>query len=242
MLEIQKALTHMTDDPRAGGKLGLGAVAALAPILNLAALGYQVEVARRVARGEPQPLPEWDDLKRLWVQGAWLGLALFVYSLPLLLFVLGSMATVFVGFVLALQSDTAQTSNTLPAPPVAAIVIFILLTGLTILYSFLLGLLRPAILAEYVQRGTIKACFDIQALWRFIRFNPGEYLLLWLTELVVGWIISLPLIFVAFIVLAIPFLGPLLLPLIAAAVGFYLFLVSGHLVGQLLRTRTPATA
>ena len=242
MLDIQKALTYMTDDPRAGGKLGLGAVASLAPILNLAAIGYQVEVARRVARGEPQPLPEWDDLKRIWVQGAWLGLALFVYSLPLLLFVLGCMASVFVGFVLALQSDAAQTSNTLPAPPVAVIVIFILLTGLTILYSFLLGLLRPAILAEYVQRGTFKACFDFQALWRFIRFNPGEYLLLWLTEIVVGWIISLPLIFLAFIVLVIPFVGPLLLPLIAAVAGFYLFLVSGHLVGQLLRARAPATA
>src|SRR5258708_7117698 len=129
MLDIQTAVTYMTDDPRAGGKLGLGAVATLAPILNLAAVGYEGEVARRVARGEPQPLPEWDDLKRLWVQGARLGLAIYLYSLPLLLFVLGGMVSVFVGFVLALQSDAAQTSATLPAPPVVVIVIFIGLTG-----------------------------------------------------------------------------------------------------------------
>jgi hypothetical protein len=242
MLDIQKALAYMTEDPRAGGKMGLGAVATLAPILNLAAIGYQVEVARRVARGEPQPLPEWDDLKRLWVQGAWLGLALYLYSLPLLLFVLGCLASVFVGFVLALQSDAAQTGASLAAPPVLVIVIFIVLTGLAVLYSFFLGLLRPAILAEYAQRGTFRACFDFRAMWRFIRHNPGEYLLLWLTEAVVGWVIGVPLFFVVFIVLAIPFVGPLLLPLIAAAVGFYLFLVSGHLVGQLLRARAPATA
>ena len=242
MLDIKKALAYVTEDPRAGGKIGLGALASLVPILNLAAIGYQVDVARRVARGEAQPLPEWDDLKRLWVQGAWLGLALYLYSLPLLLFVLGCMASVFVGFVLALQSDAAQTSATLPAPPVLVSAIFILLTGLAVIYSVVLSLLRPAILAEYAQRGTLKACFDFGALWRFIRHNPGEYLLLWLTEAVVGWIISLPLFFVVFIVLVIPFVGPLLLTLIAAAVGFYLFLVSGHLVGQLLRARTPATA
>jgi len=240
MLDIQKALTYVTEDPRAGGKLGLGAVLSLVPILNLAALGYQVEVARRVARGEPRPLAEWDELARLWRQGAWLGLALYLYSLPMLLFVFGSLATVFVGFVLALQSDTAQTSNSLPPPPAAVIVVFIGLFGVLMLYSLALSWLRPAILAAYVQRGTLQACFDLNALGRFMRYNLGEYALLWLTEAVVTWIISLPLIFVIFILAFIPFVGPLLLPLVAGAVGFYIFLVSGHLVGQLLRARASA--
>ncbi len=242
MLDIRDALSYMGDDPRAGGKWGLGAVVMLVPFLNLAAIGYQVEVARRVTRGDRQPLPEWDDLGRLWRQGGWLGLALYLYSLPLMLFVFGAMAAVFAGFVLALQSDAAQRGNSLPPPPAPVIITFICLFGLMMLYSLVLSLLRPAILAEYVQRGTLAACFDIQALWRFIRHDPGEYLLVWLTEAAVSWIISLPLIVVSFVIVFIPFVGPLLLPLISGAVGFYLFLVSGHLVGQLLRTRASATA
>lgn len=242
MLDIQKALTYMSEDSRAGGKIGLGAVIGLAPILNLAAIGYQVEVARRVARGEPQSLAEWDDLRRLWGQGAWLGLALYLYSLPLVLFAFSAMIAIFVGVVLAAQADTAQTSRALTAPPAVVIAIFVALAGLAMLYGFALGLLRPAILAEYVRRGTLQACFDFGALWRFIRHNPGEYLLVWLTEAVAGVIISLPLIFAVLIVSFIPFVGPLLVPLLAGAVGFYLFLVSGHLVGQLLQARAPATA
>jgi len=141
---------------------------------------------------------------------------------------------------LALQSDTAQTSNSLPPPPAAVIVVFIGLFGVLMLYSLALSWLRPAILAEYVQRGTLQACFDLKALGRFMGYNLGEYALVWLTEAVVTWVISLPLIFVIFILAFIPFVGPLLLPLVAGAVGFYIFLVSGHLVGQLLRARASA--
>lgn len=242
MLEVEKALTYMSEDPRADGKIGLGAVIGLAPILNLAAIGYQVEVARRVMRGEPQPLAEWDDLKRLWMQGARLGLALYLYSLPLVLFVFGGTLAIFAGSVLTAQPHSAQTSQVLTAPPAAVTVTVIALIGLAALYSFALGLLRPAILAEYARRGSVQACFDIGALWRFIRHSPGEYLLVWLTEAVLGVIVSLPLAFVVLIVSFIPFVGPLLASLLTGTVGFYFFLVSSHLVGQLLRARMPATA
>jgi hypothetical protein len=159
----------------------------------------------------------------------------------MLLFVLGAMVTLFVGFIAALQSDTAATSNSLPPPPAPVVIVFICLFGAVMLYSLLFSLLQPAILAEYAQRGTLRSCFDFRALWRFIGQNPGEYLLLWLTEAVVGLIISLPLFFVILVIAFIPFVGPLLLPVIAGAVGFYLFLVRGHLVGQLLRARASAT-
>src|SRR5579859_28801 len=135
MLDIRRALTFMSEDPQASQKVGLGALITLAPILNLAGIGYQVEVARRVARGETTPMPEWNDLKRLWVQGAWLGLAYYLYGLPALLIVFGGMATGFVGLVLSLQSDSAQSGTSLPAPPALVVVIFIMLAGAAVLYG-----------------------------------------------------------------------------------------------------------
>jgi hypothetical protein len=242
MLDIRRALTFMSEDPLASEKVGLGALISLAPILNLAGIGYQVEVARRVARGEPKPLPEWNDLKRLWVQGAWLGLAYYLYSLPLLLVVFGGMATVFVGLVLSLQTEPAQSGASLPAPPALVVVIFIVLAGASLVYGLALGLLRPAILAEYVRRGTLRACFDFGALWRFARQNVGEYLQLWLAELVLGWIVILPLLLLIFIVAFVPFVGPLLVAFVAGGVGFFILLVSSHLVGQLLRARSQSPA
>jgi Protein of unknown function (DUF4013) len=242
MLDIRHALTFMSEDPRASEKVGLGALISLAPILNLAAIGYQVEVARRVAHGEPKPMPEWNDLKHLWVQGAWLGLAFYLYSLPLLLIVFSGMATVFAGLVLSLQSESAQSGTSLPVPPALVVVIFVVLAGAALIYGLILGLLRPAILAEYVQRGTLRACFDFGALWRFARQNLGEYLQLWLVELVLGWIVTVPLILLIFIVAFIPLVGPLLVTLVAAGAGFFILQVSSHLVGQLLRARSQSLA
>jgi hypothetical protein len=240
MLDIKRALGYMSADPRASEKFGLGAVASLAPILNLAAIGYQVDVARRVARGESQPLPEWNDLGRLWGQGAGLGLAYFVYALPVMILVFSGMASVFIGLVLSLQTESVRNGIDPPLPPPLVLVIFFSVLGLALAYSFFFSLLRPAILAEYVRLGTFWACFDVRALWRFIRRAPGEYLQLWLAELILSWVISLPLLVIVFIVGFIPFVGPVLIVLVAAGVSFFVLLVTGHLVGQLLAAGLPS--
>jgi len=241
MLDIRRALEYISEDPRASEKLGLGAVISLAPVLNLATIGYEVEVARRVAHPEPRPLPEWNEVKHLWVQGAGLGLALFIYGLPMFLIALGGSAVVFLGLVLSLQTESARTGAG-PLPPAPVLGTFLVLLATAFAYGSILGLLRPAIQAEYVQRGTFQACFDFGAIFHFIRQDVGRYVLAWLTELVLGWIMSVPLFFAGFIVAFIPFVGPLLIALMAAAAGFFLLLVSSHLVGQLLRARPRVIA
>src|SRR5947208_2213040 len=114
MLDVRRALTFASDDPVASQKIALGALISLAPILSLAAIGYQVEVARRVTHGEQQPLPEWNDLKHLWGQGAWLGLAYYLYSLPLLLLVFSGVGAVVAGVILSLQSEAVQSGARAP--------------------------------------------------------------------------------------------------------------------------------
>lgn len=240
MLDIRRALEYLTEDPKVAEKLSLGAVITLAPILNLAAFGYEVEVARRVARGEPQPLPDWNDLGRWWTQGAWLGLAYFVYGLPIFGLTLCGMLTAFTAIVFSAQSDSSRSSAGLPVAGLFAG--FIALIVLAVLYGLLLSLLRPAMLAQYTQRNTFRSCFDWAAMWRFIRQDPGQYALLWGAELALSVLISIPLFVVILVVSLLPLLGPLLVTVLAAVAGFVLLLFNGHLVGQLLLGRPqPST-
>jgi hypothetical protein len=169
-----------------------------------------------------------------------LGLVYFIYSLPSMLIVLGGMALVFVGLVVSLQSPAAQ-SGAAPVPPLWILAVFVLLAVTAIVYGVLFGLLRPAVLVEYAQRGTLQACFDFGAMLRFIQQNLGEYVKLWLAELVLGWLVSLPLIVLVFILGLVPFVGPVLIALVAGAAGFFLLLVSSHMVGQLLRATPPSS-
>jgi hypothetical protein len=42
-------------DPEWTERIGLGTVISIVPILNFASVGYEVEIARRVMRGESRP-------------------------------------------------------------------------------------------------------------------------------------------------------------------------------------------
>jgi len=57
----------------------------LVPILNFAATGYSLKVARRGINNEPRPLPEWDDIGGKLVKGLLILVIGFVYMLPVFL-------------------------------------------------------------------------------------------------------------------------------------------------------------
>jgi len=239
MLDIRRALEFLTDDPRAQNKIALGGLLMVVPLVNIAAVGYEVEVTRRVARGEPRPLPEWNDLGGLFVSGAWLSLARLVYTLPI---VAVAFAMAAAGFIFAVQDAQASRQQTLPIGPVLAVGIVLLVVGLFI-YGFVLGFLYPAILAEYARRGTFAACFYIAAIIRFIRRDPGQYALAWAAEIGLGLIVAL-ISFVAGLALsAIPCLGSLALMFIFGIAAFVMLMFHSHLAGQLMRAgATPVLA
>ena len=235
MLDIRRALAFLTEDPQVAEKVGLGAVISVVPILNLASFGYEVELARRVARSEPQPLPAWGALGQLWRQGAWLGLAYFVYSLPIFLLMMVGLVGGFVGLVGLAQNDTSQSvATTMTALLLAG---FGLIIVLALVYGLVLSVFRPALVALYAQRPTFGTCFDVRGMWQFIMQQPRDYALLWGAELVLGWVISLPVMLVAVATSIIPLLGPLVIWAVGGLLSIVLLAINGHLVGQLLAAR-----
>ncbi|MDQ3549494.1 MAG: DUF4013 domain-containing protein [Chloroflexota bacterium] len=95
-MDIGRAYTFITSDPKWISKVLIGAAVSLVPILNLALYGYALDVLKRVYHGGDLPLPEWDDFGDYFMRGLLVALGLFVWQLPIV-FLIG--AVVIVGLI-----------------------------------------------------------------------------------------------------------------------------------------------
>ena len=228
-MDIGQSVTYIFDDDDWPSKVGLGALVGMIPVLSFAAVGYEAQVARNVARGDPRPLPTWDELGRFFVDGFWLSLARLIYSLP---------ALALFGLPLALIFPllaTAETEQQVDARfPFIFLVCGTAFVG-ALFFSLIIGIISPAITAQYVRRGTFAACFDLGAIARFMSQNLAAYFTMWAGTVVIGLLVSSVLGAVGTFLNIIPCFGALLSwPLFGAGI-FITLLVMGHLVGQLLR-------
>ncbi|MBI3362177.1 MAG: DUF4013 domain-containing protein, partial [Chloroflexi bacterium] len=180
-----------------------------------------------VGRGEARPMPDWSDLGGLFVDGLWLGIARFVLILPaLILIFIPIFGLIFAG-LLSDQLNSRQVGSALGA---VTLIGFALSCGLAVLYGLAIGFILPAIAANYARHGTLASCLDIGAIVRFIRENLNQYLTAWLAGLLAGFAFSA----VVSVVNFIPCIGTLLLIPLAGLGGFWIFMVTGHAIGQVL--------
>jgi hypothetical protein len=228
-MDLGRAVTYVTEDEGWQRKFGLGALIMVVPIFNFAGIGYEAAVARAVGRGESRPLPEWSNLGQYFMDGLWLGLAQLVYSLPLLS-LLCLPGGLFFGVLVAADSDRRFER----ALPLAGLVWF---CGFALFFaaSLLLGFFLLAVTAQFARRGTFSACFDVGAIFGFVRANFSNYLTAWAGQIAVGFLGGLVVGPLATILNFIPCLGWLASAALLGGFSFGMLLVSGHLVGQLLR-------
>ena len=149
------------------GRLAVGALCLLffwvllIPLFIL--LGYFVETARGISRGERE-LPPWTDIGGKLRDGFLLAVVLFIWGLP------GSILSSS-GSVQCVGSACAYHTTGL-AP----------LGGL---YSLLLGLVTAAIWSQFLDGG-FAAAFDFRAIFRRATQQPGMTVLVWLMAIVAG--------------------------------------------------------
>lgn len=86
-MDIGRAYTFITSDPKWISKILIGAAVSLVPILNLALYGYALDVLKRVYDGSDLPLPEWDDFGDYFIRGLLVTIGIFIWQLPLLLLI-----------------------------------------------------------------------------------------------------------------------------------------------------------
>jgi hypothetical protein len=223
-MDIVKSFTYMLEDERWVTKLGIGAVVAfftflLIPIPLL--VGYSVAVLRNVRDGYERPLPEWDDWGQLFIDGLFVMIAQFVYTLPfLLLFCM-------VSFGMVASVGMAEFSEDLAAASLLAT--FGLSACLFLLWYVAILFISPAIMIQYGRTGELGSCFRFGEVIAIVRRNMGDILLVFVAVLVVTFV------FGAFTsALSTIFCLGQIIGLIASLVfSPYLVMVMGHLYGQI---------
>ena len=154
------------------GRLAVGALCLLffwlffIPLFIL--LGYFVETARTVSRGESE-LPPWTDVGKKLREGFVLSVVLFIWGLPGAIMSWGSYPISCVG-----SSCTYHPSVLAP------------IGGL---YSLLLAFLTAAIWSQYLEGGFVSA-FDFRAIFRRAFLRPGMTVMVWLMGSIVAGIIG----------------------------------------------------
>jgi len=150
------------------GRLAVGALCLLffwlflIPLFIL--LGYFVETARTVSRGESE-LPPWTDVGKKLREGFVLSVVLFIWGLP------GSILSSAGNPISCVGSSCTYHPGVL-AP----------LGGL---YSLFLAFLTAAIWSQYLEGGFASA-FDFRAIFRRAGLRPGMTVMVWLMAIVAG--------------------------------------------------------
>lgn len=217
-MDIGKAFSFVFEDEQWVASILLGGLILLIPIIGqIALLGYTMETARNVARGNPRPLPQWNTFgEKLGLGFAGFVVSL-VYSLPII--VLGMLL-----ICLPLFAAAGARSNEGAAAAVGGS--FACLFPLLII---LVLLLQPVILAglvRYLQTGSIGAALQVGEVIAMVRADLGAWVVLWLVSLLCGVVASLG----SIIVIGFIFTYP------------YSQAVFGHAMGQTMQRFSPAVA
>ena len=204
-MDFAKSFSYVFDDPDWVKKVALIAVVTLIPIVGfLVAMGWMLEVTRRVINRDPRPLPDLNF-------GAQLGLgfkALVValgYAVPVLILEL----PIIIG-TSVLTDGSEMSTNIILALSVCC-------GGLIFIYALLLAVMMPAAYGNVAAQNSIGAGFKFGQIIGLLRANPGAYLLALLGTLLGSFVASL---------------GMVACIIGVFFTYAYFFAVQGHLYGQ----------
>ena len=138
--------------------------------------GYWVRFLRRVAAGDPLPLPEWDDLGGIFSDGLKLVGAYFAYLLGILAMV-AAMACVIgmIGFGIGSLSSASDEAGS--AAAALGGLAMAALYGLLLLLGLAISIFLPAVFVRVALKDRFEEAFAFREAIRFIQANLGNYAL-----------------------------------------------------------------
>lgn len=229
-MQIGKAFSFSFQDKSWVSKFLLAAVISLVPILSFAWVGYVVELVKNVIDRKAEPLPEWGDFGKKFMDGLILTVVYFVYSLPALLVVCLMSGLIFIPATM--QSGGNFSENSLNAIATGSGVVYFCLICLVALYALVLAVLLPGILANFAQKRTFGSCFELGEVYRTVARHGSSYFMVVLMILVVGFAVGLVVGVVTGVVGWIPCVGWIISIVLYMLSVAYTGAVTGHLVGQ----------
>lgn len=228
-MNINKAFSYLFEDKQWISKLGIGAVVSMVPILNFAWSGYLVGILRNVLSNEAEPLPQWDNFEKKFMDGLILFAAGLVYSLPILLVMCLPMGIMGISGAISGNGDFQDVGEALAG---VGGFLGLCLGGLFFIYAIFLSIVYPAILVFFAREGTFASCFKFKDVLGLISKNAGPFFTAWGISLVTALGVG----FVAGTVSAmlgwIPCVGWIAALVISMGSAVYATAVYSHLFGQ----------
>jgi len=229
-MDIGKSFSYPFEDKQWVSKLGLGAVISLVPILNFAMTGYMIQIVRNLMNDVEEPLPNWDDLGKKFMDGLMLILAGLVYALPVIILSCLPLSVITIPAIIASgNSDFQDVANAISG---AGGVLLAGMTCLFVIYGLILSVIFPAIYVLYAREGTFASCFKLREVFDIIGKNAGAFFTAWGISLVAGLVVGLVASIVTGVLGLIPCLGWIVSIMITLGIGVYLSMIYSHLFGQ----------
>jgi uncharacterized protein DUF4013 len=174
-IDLARGFRFVPEDPDWIKKVLIGGVFMLLSGLLIGAVfvaGYGVRLIRNSARGEPRPLPEWDDLGGMVGDGLRAVALYLVYALPVVI------VPMAFAIVVAMASAGLSGPGNRGASEAFGALAAMGVMGLYALMAvamLALGLYVPAALARFVMLERLGAGFEVRENFAFIRRNLPNY-------------------------------------------------------------------
>lgn len=225
-MNFRKALTFMFEDESWLSKSLLGVVVMMVPVLNLAWIGYCLDVVRNTCHGV-QTLPTWDDIGDKWLDGLKYLLARWIYTLPVAFIII--FPVIFTLFPIIASQKNERLAAVLWV--VMALVTLVTI-AIVFLYSLALSWFSPAFVINYSRKNNFGAFFECGTFFSMMKSQFSMYLTAWIAAFALSILASLAAgLFSAFLSL-IPCLGYFASVAVSLAATVWASLVSYHLYGQ----------
>ena len=170
-------------------------------------MGYIIRNIRNILKKQPNPLPEWNELGKMYVDGLKFFIYCLGYALPVVLIIV-VIAIMVIVMAVAGNDDMAVFFGLLMFP----------MQLLIMVYSLLMMLVSPVLYIKFANNEPAKNFYNLKQLYKFIKDNIANLLIVILLNAATGFIVNIGMLFF--------FIG--ILPAL-----YYAFSVISHLYGQL---------
>jgi hypothetical protein len=181
----------------------------LTGIGGIAVIGWVAEVARRVANGEEDTLPEWEKIGDFFMIGLkYMGISL-IWASPIIL------PIILVSIIMA--GGTMISDD--PGPLIAALgIVNVCIAMLAMIFGLAISLLVPPLWVLLAEGESFKKLINPKHAWELFKANAGGYIV----AMLITWLASTVLAMVGTLVCGIGVLPA----------GVISQLIMGHLTGQ----------
>lgn len=228
-MNVSKAFGYVMEDMNWVVKIAIYAAISffsffLLPIPVL--LGYNIAITRNVKNGMKNPLPEWDDFGKMFMDGLYVWIAQLVYTLPFwVLLCIAIVATVGIGGIGgAIGSEEAMAASTLGIGGIITVI-----SCATLLLVIAALFIMPALIIQYVRYDELGACFRFGEVLAIARDNVADILIALVASIVAVFALTIVIGVLSFI----PCIGSIIGWVISMVIAPYIGMVVSHMYGQM---------